>query len=131
MNASLACAGLLALLTGCTVAPRITTDVTRIAPVAAPAKPTGCDIQVFTQAPTDRKFEELAILSAATDSGSFTKKDLASILPTLKEKACAVGADAIIIRNVEQGDIPVGDQYGHRTPTKVFGVAIRFLPARP
>lgn len=131
MNASLACAGLLALTLGCSIAPRITTDVTRIAPTAAPARPAGCDIQVFTQAPTDRKFEELAILSAVTDTGSFSRKDLASVLPTLKEKACAVGADAIILRNVEQGNIPVGDQYGHRTPTKVFGVAIRFLPARP
>ena len=130
MNASFACAGLLALLAGCTVAPHITTDVTRIAPVAAPARPSGCDIQVFTQAPTDRKFEELAILNAATDTGSFTKKDLASVLPTLKEKACAVGADAIILRNVEQGGTPVGDPYGHQTPTKVFCVAIRFLPAR-
>ncbi len=130
MNASFVCAGLLALLAGCTVAPHITTDVTRIAPVAAPARPSGCDIQVFTQAPTDRKFEELAILNAATDTGSFTKKDLASVLPTLKEKACAVGADAIILRNVEQGGIPVGDAYGHQTPTKVFCVAIRFLPAR-
>ena len=130
MNASFACAGLLALLVGCTVAPHITTDVTRIAPVAAPARPSGCDIQVFTQAPTDRKFEELAILNAATDTGSFTKKDLASVLPTLKEKACAVGADAIILRNVEQGGTPVGDPYGHQTPTKVFCVAIRFLPAR-
>ena len=130
MNASLACAGLLALLAGCTVAPHITTDVTRIAPVAAPARPAGCDIQVFTQSPTDRKFEELAILNAATDTGSFTKKDLASVLPTLKEKACAVGADAIILRNVEQGGTPVGDPYGHQTPTKVFCVAIRFLPAR-
>ena len=130
MNASFVCAGLLALLAGCTVAPHITTDVTRIAPVAAPARPSGCDIQVFTQAPTDRKFEELAILNAATDTGSFTKKDLASVLPTLKEKACAVGADAIILRNVEQGGTPVGDPYGHQTPTKVFCVAIRFLPAR-
>ena len=129
MNASFVCAGLLALLAGCTVAPHITTDVTRVAPADVPAKPAGSDIQILTQSPTDRKFQELAIINAVTDGGSFSTKALSAILPTLKAKACEVGADAIIIRNVEQGGTPVGDPYGHQTPTKVFCVAIRFLPA--
>lgn len=86
--------------------------------------------QVLTQSPTDRKFEELAIINAATDTGSFSKKNLSFVLPTLKERACEVGADAIVIRNVEQGGTPTMDKYGSQTPTKVFCVAIRFLPAR-
>jgi hypothetical protein len=129
MHRSFACASLLALMAGCTVAPHITTDVTRIAPSVQPAKPAGCDIQILTQSPTDRKFQELAIISAVTDTGTFTTKNLSAILPSLKEKACEVGADAIVIRNVEQGGTPTMDQYGSRTPTRVYCVAIRFLPA--
>lgn len=129
MRPLFACASLLALTVGCTVAPHITTDVTRIAPSVVPAKPAGCDIQILTQSPTHRKFQELAIINAVTDGGSFSTKSLSAILPTLKAKACEVGADAIIIRNVEQGGTPTMNQYASQTPTRVYCVAIRFLPA--
>ena len=129
MRPLLACASLLALTVGCAVAPHITTDVTRLAPSVGPAKPAGCDIQILTQSPTDRKFQELAIINAVTDGGSFSTKALSAILPTLKEKACEVGADAIVIRNVEQGGTPTMNKYASQMPTRVFCVAIRYLPA--
>ncbi len=73
MRPLFACASLLALTVGCAVAPHITTDVTRIAPSVGPAKPAGCDIQILTQSPTDRKFQELAIINAVTDGASVSR----------------------------------------------------------
>jgi len=111
---------------GC--ATRVNTSVTRIGSTAYPSKDANCEILVFTQMPIDRKFEEIAILNAVTDQDSFTKKDLDSILPTLKTKACELGANALVIKSVDQGGqlkMTPGDP--GQTPTKVFCVAIRFL----
>ena len=110
---------------GCSTIPRVTTNVTKMSNSIYQSKPSNCEIQILTQMPTDSKYIELAILNAITDTGSFTHKDLNSILPSLKEKACELGADAIVIKNVEQGGAPMGDQYNSRTPSKVFCVAIK------
>lgn len=113
---------------GCTTLPKVHTEVTKVTGHAYQSRSKDCEIQILTQTPVDRRYEELAILSSVTDGGSFTHKDLNSMLPSIKAKACELGADAIVIKNVEQGGTPVGDQYGHQMPTRVYCVAIKFLP---
>lgn len=115
---------LLLFFFGCN--PRINTSVTRISNNNYSPKDANCDIKVLSQMPMDRKYEELALLSSVTDDDSFTKKDLDSIIPGLKAKACSLGADAIVIKNIDQGGTPKME-IGGQTPTKVFCVAIRFI----
>ena len=124
-NIALACTSIFYL--GCTVIPTVNTTITRISATAYQSKAQDCDIQILTQMPTDRKYEELAILNSVTDQGTFTHKDLNSMLPFIKAKACELGADAIVIKNIEQGGTPRMDDFNTQTPTKAFCVAIKFV----
>jgi len=107
------------LLTLACVSPR--TTVTLLNQKYQPSKSKDCDILVLTQAPTDRKYEELAILNTvATDD--MHGKDLNAMLPSIKEAACNLGADAVIIKNVEPGSIGSNKSTG-----KAYTVAIKFI----
>ena len=121
-----ACLSILAL--GCTPIPTVITHVTKVSSAVYQSKSPDCEIQILTQMPMDRKYEELAILNSITDTGTFTHKDLDSMLPSMKAKACELGADAIVIKNIEQGGAPMMDKYNSQTPTKAFYVAIKFVP---
>ena len=107
----------LVLMTACVP---ITTSTTSLSQHAYPPKPPDCDIQVFTQAPANRKFEELAILNTLALEPIYGK-DLNAMLPSLKEAACRLGADAVLIKSVEEGS-PI-----ERSSGKVFSVAIKFI----
>ena len=115
---------LLFTIFGCN--PRVTTSVTKISNDSYASKPTNCEIQILTQIPADKKYVEIAILNATTDTDSVTKKDFNLVLPSLKAKACELGANAILIRNVDQGGQWINPGHGSegKTPTKVFCVAI-------
>ena len=115
----------LALLSTLGCAP-VTTS-TSVSSHTYPAKGENCDIAILTQAPTDRKFEELAILHTLADD-STNGRDLNAMLPSMKAKACALGADAIIIKGVDPG--PAAEIIGpaNRKTGTAWGVAIKFLP---
>lgn len=112
---------------GCSTIPMVTTTVTRVSNSMYEPKPSTCEIKILTQMPADSKYEELAILNAITDTGTFTHKDLNVMLPSLKAKACELGADAIVIKNVDQGGAPMHNKYNSQTPSKVFCVAIKLV----
>jgi hypothetical protein len=97
------------------------TTVTRLSPNAYPAKPQDCNIQILTQAPTHRKYEEIAILSTVTVDG-VGDKSLNAMLPSIRKTACEWGADAVLIKNVEPGSPSLQTSTG-----KAYTVAINFL----
>ncbi len=107
----------LPLIFGCVP---ITTSVTRTSVKEYPPRQADCDIQILSQPPTDRKFEEIAILSTIAIEQIYGK-DLNSMLPNIKETACRLGADAVIIKNVEPGS-----RY-EKSSGKAFTVAIKFI----
>jgi hypothetical protein len=98
----------------------IKTSVTRTSNKTFNPKPTDCDIQVLSQPPTNRKFEEIAILSTLAVEWVYGK-DLDSMLPSIKEAACRLGADAVLIKNVEPGS-PYDKGAG-----KAYSVAIKYI----
>ena len=103
------------------------TTVTPVGTHSYPATPETCDIAILTQAPTDRKYEELGILNTIADQ-STNGRDLNAMLPSMKAKACALGADAIILKGVDAG--PAAEIIGGGGPRKTgtaWGVAIKFL----
>lgn len=105
---------LIALLAGCA-----TMDTTRLTDKVYPAKPADCPIRVYTLRPSER-FEEIALLNGQ-DWAS-----LDSIIPRLKEEACALGADAIVITHSR----PYTSTYGSDTHenAKMTATAIKLLP---
>lgn len=66
--------------------------VTPVAAAIKPAKPPDCDMPVLTQEPATG-YQELAIVEAWSD----VNEDPAKVLPELKRKACATGAQALLI----------------------------------
>jgi hypothetical protein len=69
---------------------------------AQPAKPENCEIQILTQ-PPKKDFEEVCLLTARGGQSIFESKSVEGLLPDLKKKACACGADAIIMKNAKEG----------------------------
>ena len=66
--------------------------VTQVAADIHPAKPPDCDMPVLTEEPAAR-YLELAIVEAWSD----VNEDPAKVVPELKRKACATGAQALLI----------------------------------
>jgi len=71
----------------------VRTDLTPLSQGEFTRKPRNCDIQVLTQMPSDRKYEEISIINA---SGNV--RSLNEMLPKIKAKACEIGADAIVVK---------------------------------
>ncbi|HEX4515854.1 MAG TPA: hypothetical protein VH054_20035 [Polyangiaceae bacterium] len=57
-----------------------------------PSRSSGCDVQVFQQAPTS-KTENIGPVSASCDDQAATSKD--DCLRELKDQACKLGADVV------------------------------------
>lgn len=95
--------------------------VTRLSSASYPARARYCELQVFTSPPADKKYEELAIIDIATGQTVFDGKDLQAMMPDIKAAACKVGADGVIVRNVEAGGTP----WFHETQGKASAVAIK------
>jgi hypothetical protein len=118
----------LLLVVACTP---VKTNFSRLGVTSYPEKPTGCDIRILSQAPSGRKYDEIAILTTVANTpmrmplaSTFdpkTGKDLNDMLPSLKETACKLGADAIVIKNVIPGSREV------ESTGKAYAVAIKFL----
>jgi hypothetical protein len=108
-------------LMGCAAA-----NVTKISENAYPPKPEDCEMKVLTQPPTDQKYEELGIVSGVTGQAWWQGKDLDSMLPGMKAEACKLGADALVLKNVEAG----GVAWIQSTQGKASAVAIKYAPAK-
>jgi hypothetical protein len=66
------------------------------------------EIEVFTGEPREA-YEEIGILEG---EGSLWKADLEDVIPKLKEEACRVGGDGLILRSAQRynrGDDGLGD----------------------
>ena len=86
-----------------------------------PAKPANCDIEVLSEEPK-RSHEKLGFVTAVSGQTWWAKKSLDAMLPTMKEEACEVGADAIVLKQVEEG----GVAWVASTQGKASGLAIRY-----
>jgi len=122
------------VLTGCIppsirqqTTPEVRLDVVLLTKNPITPKPMASEVALLSQRPSDRPYEALAMVAASTDTGTFTHKDFNSMLPSIKAKACELGADAIVVQSLELGDAPSGSQYNSRTPSKAFCVLIKFL----
>ncbi|MGE0158512.1 MAG: hypothetical protein AB7T31_03815 [Gemmatimonadales bacterium] len=89
---------------------------------ALPPKPRDCEIQVFSAGPPQRPYQELGILEG---KGSFSSSDLEDVLPKLREEACLVGGDAIVLLSAQRvgGDADDLDEELH-----AFATVIRWDP---
>jgi hypothetical protein len=127
---------ILSLLIACH--PVVTIEVTFLNKSSNPPKAESCPIEVLTSPPTERKYQEIAILNSASSGSSSTNpagyvplvgflfrssdqsaSALNNMLPKMKAEACKLGADAIIIKNVESGDSD--------SPGKSYAVAIKYF----
>ena len=94
-----------------------TANVTRLSKNVYPPKPDNCDITVLGDPPTDKKYEELGIVIGG--SGGI---NLNTVLPPMKAKACELGADALVIKNVSDAD---SGKYG--ASENATAVAIKYI----
>ncbi len=101
-----------------------TTSTTQLGGDSSVSKPEDCEIQVFTVEPKDRQFEELCLVSARGGQSIFEGKSVADLIPQMKKKACACGADAIIIRTSKEGGYNFG---GAADRAEASATAIRFI----
>ena len=60
-------------------------------------------IQVFYSPPTDRPYTELGLVTTQTGQTVFHDRSASGMIEKLKAEAAALGADAIIVRSVEEG----------------------------
>ncbi len=125
MRAPLAVAGLATFLAGCSAIP-VVTVVPSGTGLSAPAKDAGCSLPVLRAPPTDRPFDELASLHYTT-TGLYTSGDPAAAQDAIRAKACALGADAVV---VTREFVPGAPGAEGRAPT-MAGLAIRFRVAEP
>ena len=69
-----------------------------------PSKNSECPLDVFTsESKVTKKYKEIAIITHKTKQDAFSDKGASSIIPELKEEACKLGADGLIVRSVQQG----------------------------
>ena len=80
---------------------------------------------MLTAPPTDRKYEEIALLDAKGAQHTFADRSTEGVIEQLKSEARQVGADAIIIRSTEGGNYNWGQ--GGWDRSKADAVAIKFV----
>lgn len=83
-------------------------------------------IEVITSAPSDKKYEEIALLDAKGGQHIFADRSTSGVIEQLKAEARKVGADAIIVRSTERGTYNWGQ--GGFDRARADAVAIRYLP---
>ena len=107
-----------AVISGCA-----STSVTRLGRHFA-AKPKGCNIEIFAEAPTDRKYTEVCLLNARGSQALFQSKDVEALFPDMQEKACECGADAIVLKNSRAGGY---NAWGPADRAEATASAIKFV----
>jgi hypothetical protein len=90
-----------------------------------PAYPEDHEVEVLTDFPTDRAYEDVALLDAKGGQHTFADRSTAGVVEQLKAEARKVGADAVVIRSTEGGQYNWGQ--GGWDRAKADAVAIRFV----
>lgn len=106
-----------AILTGCA-----TSRATYVASKRYPSRGKTCDLQIMNL-PPKKDYIELARIDARGGATLFEGSDLKSMLPEMKEKACRLGAHALIITQVSEGGL---NFFGPKTAGNASGIAIRY-----
>ena len=109
----------LVIFSGCA-----TTNTVKLSDKIYPAKPKLCEVKVYSQMPQGLKYEELALLSARSGGNIFQSDSVEAILPNLKEQACALGADAIVMKDAKEGGM---NWVGPKTRAEASATAIKIL----
>lgn len=115
----------LMVLAGCvgfSTAPHVTV-VPSGSGASAPAKAAGCSLPVLRTPPRDQPYDELASLHYTTNL--FWSGDPAAAQNAIREQACALGADVVLVTQEFVPGVPGGDG----KPPTMAGLAIRFRPA--
>lgn len=114
----------LMVLAGCAsfTAPRVTV-VPSGSGVSAPAKAADCSLTVLRAPPREQPYDELASLHYTTNL--FWSGDPATAQSAIREQACALGADAVLVTQEFMPGVPGGSG----KPPTMAGLAIRFRPA--
>jgi hypothetical protein len=81
------------IISGCA-----STSVTRTGGNSYPSKPSDCSLQVISTFPKDSKYDELGIVHGKSGGSIFHGQGLDSLLPDMKEEACKLGADALVLK---------------------------------
>ena len=63
----------------------------------------GQEVQVFYSAPADREYTELGLVTTQTGQLIWHDRSADGMITTLKAEAAKLGADAIIVRSVNEG----------------------------
>ena len=92
-----------------------------------PAQSADHPIDILSEFPSDRQYEEIALLDARGGQHTFADRSTAGVIEQLKAEARKVGADAIVIRSTEGGNYNWGQ--GGWDRAKADAVAIRFVEA--
>lgn len=118
MQARIAITCSLLALAGCRIkhAPRVVVVPSGSA-VSAAARPPGCNLQVLRTAASDRPYDELGSIYYRAN----LINDPAEANAFIRERACALGADAIL---VTQEFIPLSRQ----GPASMSAIAVLFRP---
>ena len=89
-----------------------------------PARPADHPIDVITSPPTDRAYEEIALLDAKGGQFIWSDRGTSGVIEQMKKEARKVGADAIIVRSTEGGSYNWGQGGWNRAHADA--VAIRY-----
>lgn len=81
-------------------------------------------IEVLSSFPTDRSYEEVALLDAQTGKHVFADRSSSGAVEQMKSEARKVGADAIVVRGTRSGSYNWGQ--GGWEPARADAVAIRW-----
>lgn len=85
---------------GCSQQRPTSVMVTQVSDVIHPAKAPDCKMPILTEEPAAR-YQQVAIVEAWAD----LTDTAATVLPKLRRKACATGADALLILNSKKQDV--------------------------
>ena len=89
-----------------------------------PARAADAPIEVLSDFPTDRAYEEIALLDAMGQQHTFADRSTDGVIEQLKKEARSVGADAIVVRSTEGGSYNWGQGGWNRA--RADAVAIKF-----
>ncbi len=92
-----------------------------------PAQPDDHPIEVLSEFPKDKEYEEIASLDAKGGQHTFADRSTAGVMEQLKAEARKVGADAVVIHSTEGGNYNWGQ--GGWDRAKADAVAIRYVGA--
>ena len=87
-----------------------------------PAWPEDHPVDVLSEFPTDRPYEEVALLDAKGGQHTFADRSTAGVVEQLKQEARKVGADAVVIRSSEGGNYNWGQGGWDRAKADAVGI---------